>query len=97
MALVWGAARAAERSTDKTGTGFRISQEWASQLKVHFEKASAAASAVVTGVARLCCTCRTKSEKANHPGRNDRKGQCAVRGITSASSPSYNEIMHLYR
>ena len=58
-----------------------ISQEWASQLKVDFEKANAAAGAGFTGVARLCYTCRAKCNKPKHSGRNGRKGQGKGKGI----------------
>ena len=59
----------------------KLSQEWASQLKIDFEKANAAADAGCTGVARLCCACRAKSKKPKHSGRNGRKGKGQGKGI----------------
>ena len=54
---VLGCCAACEKECLKNAHNWReLSQEWASQLKVDFEKANAAAGAGFTGVARLCYT-----------------------------------------
>ena len=78
MTLFWGA----EKECLKIAHNWRgLSQERASQLKVDFEKANAAAGAGFTGVARLCYTCRAKCNKPKHSGRNGCKGQGKGKGV----------------
>lgn len=79
---VLGCCAACEKECLKNAHNWReLSQEWASQLKVDFEKANAAAGAGFTGVARLCYTCRAKCNKPKNSGRNGRKGQGKGNGI----------------
>ena len=54
---VLGCCLACEKECPKNAQNWReLSQEWASQLKVDFEKADVATGAGFTGGARLCYT-----------------------------------------
>ena len=76
-AAVLGLRACCSKQCTKSAHNWRsLTADWATQLKIDFEKAHAAAGPGFMGLARLCYDCRTKkTKKPAGSGKNGRKGQ----------------------